>query len=441
MQHIDPQVEPWMLVPFAIVLLAIALAPLIAGRAWEKNINKFIFVLLVSLPTAVFLTYEGFGHHLMHQIFYDYVPFITLLTALFVVTGGLHLHYNTTATPIVNTAVLFVGYGLASVVGTTGAAMLLIRPLLEMNRHRTHKTHTVMFFIAMVANCGGILSPLGDPPLFLLYLRGAPFGWFPTMIPEWAFIGTTLLLTYFLLDTYLYNHKDFMGVRPRGKDEEDEPLSISVGGVINVFFLSAIVFAVAFINPSAIPEMGAEDAPLWLQFLREIILVAIIILSLVATRRRVRRDNHFSWEPIIEVAVLFIGIFITMTPALVFLNDNAAALGISTPREFFYTAGILSSFLDNAPTAVAFHTVAEGLPIAEGTPIVAGVAEPLLRAIALGAVLFGAMTYIGNGPNFMVKAIAEESGVKMPSFFGYIFKFSIPVLLVVYVAMQFIFMR
>lgn len=439
MQNVEPQVEPWMLLPFAVMLLAIALAPLFAGRVWEKNSNKFVFTLLVSLPTAVFLIYEGFGHNLFHQIFYDYLPFIILLCSLFVVTGGLRLHYNTTATPTVNTAVLFVGYGLASVVGTTGASMLLIRPLLEMNRHRTNKVHTVLFFIALVANCGGVLSPLGDPPLFLLYLRGAPFGWFPTLFPEWAFVGATILLIYYLLDTYLYKHRDFMGVRPRGENEEDEPLSISVGGVINIFYLSAIVLAVAFVNPSNIPAMAAEDAPVWLKFMREIILVAIIVLSLISTRRRVRRDNRFSWEPIIEVAILFIGIFVTMTPALEYLNANASMLGVTTPRDFFYSAGVLSSFLDNAPTAVAFHTVAEGLNVAEGVPVVAGVAEPLLRAIALGSVFFGAMTYVGNGPNFMVKAIAEEAGVKMPSFFGYIFKFSLPLLLVVYIVMQIIF--
>ena len=440
MQPVEPKVELWMLAPFVLMLLAIALAPVVARRAWEKNSSKFLFVLLVSLPTMVFLIYEGFGQALLHQMAYDYLPFIILLCSLFVVTGGLRLHYNTTATPTVNTAVLFVGYGLASVVGTTGAAMLLIRPLLEMNRQRHYKAHTVLFFIALVANCGGILTPLGDPPLFLLYLRGASFGWFSTMFAQWAFVGALLMLIYFALDSYLFHRREFIGVRPHGEEEEDEPVHISVSGVINVFYLTAILLAVAFINESRIPAMAAHDAPIWLKFAREIVLVLIIILSLVTTRKKVRRDNHFSWGPISEVAILFIGIFVTMTPALMFLNENAAALGLSHPSQFFYASGALSSFLDNAPTAVAFHSVAGALPIAEGTPVVAGVAEPLLHAIALGAVLFGAMTYVGNGPNFMVKAIAEEEGVEMPSFFGYMFKFSIPVLLIVYIVMQLIFL-
>ena len=432
-------IEPYLLIPFVVMLLSIAIMPLIAPRFWGKNINKLIFVLLIALPTSIMLTRAGLGENLKHQMLYDYIPFIALLAALYVVTGGIHIHYSTTPTPIVNTTIMFIGYGLASVVGTTGAAMLLIRPLLEINRDRAYKIHTILFFIAMVANCGGVLTPLGDPPLFLLYLRGAEFSWFQSLFPQWVFVGSILLIAYMAIDTYIWKHKEIIGVRPRSKDEEDEPIKISCSGAVNLFYLSSILLAVAFINPHEIPTMAAEDAPWYMKFLREIVLGMILLFSVATTREKVRKLNHFSWEPITEVAIMFIGIFVTMTPALIFLNENATSLGITEPWQFFYTSGALSSFLDNAPTAVAFHSVAKALPIAEGAEIVAGVACSMLSAIALGSVLFGAMTYIGNGPNFMVKAVAENDGVRMPSFFGYIFKFSLIILLPTYILMALIF--
>ncbi len=432
-------IEPYLLIPFAIMLLSIAILPLALPRFWGKNSNKLLFVLLVSVPTAIMLSRAGLGENLEHQMLYDYVPFIVLLMALYVVTGGIRINYTTTPRPTVNAAIMFIGYGLASIVGTTGAAMLLIRPLLEINRDRTYKVHTILFFIAMVANCGGVLTPLGDPPLFLLYLRGAEFSWFQTLFPQWVFVGSVLLFVYVIIDTYIWKRKELMGVRPRSESEEDEPIKISFSGSVNLFYLSAILLSVAFINPSQIPAMAADDAAWYMRFLREIVLILIIILSLISTRRRVRRENHFSWEPITEVAILFVGIFVTMTPALLFLNDNAASLGITEPSQFFFASGALSSFLDNAPTAVAFHSVAQALPVTEGTPLVAGISNQLLTAIALGSVLFGAMTYIGNGPNFMVKAVAENDGVRMPSFFGYIFKFSLIILLPTYILMALVF--
>ena len=432
-------IEPYLLIPFAVMLLSIALMPLIAPRFWGKNANKLIFVLVISIPTAIMLSRAGLGENLKHQLLYDYIPFIALLAALYIVTGGIRIHYSTTPRPVVNAAIMFVGYGLASIVGTTGAAMLLIRPLLEINRDRVYKIHTLLFFIAMVANCGGVLTPLGDPPLFLLYLRGAEFSWFQTLFPQWAFVGSVLLAIYLIIDTYIWKYKEIIGVRPRQEDEADEPIKISFSGTVNLFYLSAILLSVAFINPAKIPSIAAEDAPWYMRFLREIVLVTIILLSMISTRKRVRKENHFSWEPITEVAILFIGIFVTMTPALLFLNENAASLGISKPSQFFFASGALSSFLDNAPTAVAFHTVAAGLPMAEGTSVMAGIPVTMLSAIALGSVLFGAMTYIGNGPNFMVKAVAENDGVRMPSFFGYIFKFSLIILLPTYILVALIF--
>ena len=437
--HEIPHIEPYLLIPFGVMLLSIAILPLIVPRFWGKNINKLLFVLVVSIPTTMLLSREGLGENLEHQMLYDYIPFIALLAALYVVTGGIHIHYTTTPRPIVNATIMFIGYGLASLVGTTGAAMLLIRPLLEINRDREYKIHTILFFIAIVANCGGVLTPLGDPPLFLLYLRGADFAWFQTLFPQWVFVGSVLIFLYVVIDTYIWKRKEVIGVRPREESEEDEPIKISFSGAVNLFYLSAILLAVAFINPAEVPAMKAEDAPWYIKFLREIVLGAILLLSIATTREKVRKLNHFSWEPITEIAILFIGIFVTMTPALIFLNENAASLGITEPWQFFFSSGALSSFLDNAPTAVAFHTVAAGLPATEGATIVAGVPEKILSAIALGSVFFGAMTYIGNGPNFMVKAVAENEGVRMPSFFGYIFKFSLVVLLPTYILMALIF--
>ena len=327
-------IEPHLLIPFAVMLLSIAVMPLAFPRFWDKNFNKLIFVLIISVPTAMMLSRAGLAENLKHQMLYDYIPFIALLGALYVVTGGIHIHYSTTPRPIVNAAIMFIGYGLASVVGTTGAAMLLIRPLLEINRDRTYKVHTILFFIAMVANCGGVLTPLGDPPLFLLYLRGAEFSWFQSLFPQWVFVGSILLFVYVVIDTYIWKRKELLGVRPRTESEEDEPIKISFSGAVNLFYLSAILLAVAFINPHEIPAMEKEDAPWYITFLREIVLVTILLLSVISTRRRVRKSNHFSWEPITEVAILFIGIFVTMTPALLFLNENAASLGITTPSQF-----------------------------------------------------------------------------------------------------------
>lgn len=431
----------WILLPFVAMLLCIAIAPLVAEEKWEKNINKFAVSMVLGSVVAIWMVANNnaeneFTHKLVHQMVFDYVPFILLLTALFVVTGGIHVKGDIQATPKVNTLILAIGFVLASLMGTTGAAMLLIRPLLATNSQRKYTTHTVLFFIALVANTGGLLTPLGDPPLFLLYLRGAEFTWFLSLLPIWAFVGISLLVIYFLLDTYYYTKREALEHLMHDAREQ-EPIRID--GNINFLWLACVVASVMFINSGYIPAMGEEHAPIYIKLLREIVLVAIIFLSLYTTKKQVREANHYSWAPIIEVAVLFVGIFATMTPALIYLNANAANLGLTQPWQFYYSAGTLSSFLDNAPTAVAFHSVATGLPMTEGVPMVAGVQEVLLKAIATASVFFGAMTYIGNGPNFMVKAIAEESGLRMPSFFGYMFKFSLVVLLPLYIIIQLIF--
>ena len=310
----------------------------------------------------------------------------------------------------------------------------------------------MLFFTAIVANCGGVLTPLGDPPLFLLYLRGVEFTWFLNLLPQWLFVGGVLLLMYYIADSHYYkNERELLRLlRQRamryGKPIEEpaptveENTKFELKGVVNIFYLLVVIAAVALINPGQIPAMAAEDAQLYMKFLREIVLVAVIVLSILTTRREVREANHFTWTPIVEVAVLFVGIFATMTPAMIYLNSNAASLGLDSPWQFYYSTGLLSSFLDNAPTAVAFYTIATGLPVAEGVATVAGIPVILMKAISLGAVFFGSMTYIGNGPNFMIKSIAEENGIAMPSFFGYIIKFSLIVLLPVYVLVQVIFL-
>ena len=431
----------WSMIPFGLMLLIIAVAPLLTEHWWESNKHKLTITLFIALPTAVCLIMGGMLHEVEHQFFGDYIPFIVLLLSLYVVTGGIHLSGDIAAKPWVNTLFLAVGWLLASIMGTTGAAMLLIRPLLTTNQQRKYKVHTVLFFIALVANCGGLLTPLGDPPLFMLFLRGASFTWFMSMLPQWLFVGVVLLGIYFVADTYFYKKEHWVDIV--ADNNERKPLQLK--GRRNLVFLLGVIMTVAFVNSAYIPEMAIAESPAWLRYLREIILVILSIMSLVKTPHDVRYElNKFSWAPFVEVAVLFFGIFITMTPAIEYLNAHASELGLCGTGEFYYATGALSSFLDNTPTAVALHSVAQGLTpeqmAAFGGNTVAGIPEILLTAICIGAVFFGAMTYIGNGPNFMVKAIAEENGIKMPSFFGYIFTFSLIILLPIYVLVHLIFL-
>jgi membrane protein len=423
MEPIAHEVSAFLLIPFVLMLLSIAIGPVVAGHWWEKNINKLIVALVLGIPTAIILVTQGFGHELQHQVVFDYIPFVLLLGGLFTVTGGIRLSGDIRATPGVNTLFLGIGAILASLMGTTGAAMLLIRPVLETNKQRKHTVHTVLFFIAIVANAGGLLTPLGDPPLFLLYLRGAPFTWFLKLAPEALIIDLVLLATYYIIDRINYAKES---VKDIARDvTEVKPLRLE--GSVNFIWLLGIVASVAFINEQYI-EVIKTGSPYW-KFLREGAIILMMILSLITTKKKVREANRFTWDPILEVAFLFIGIFITMTPALIFLQEHASNMGLHSPLHFFFATGALSGFLDNAPTALAFHSVASGLPQIADAPYVAGIPEILLKAISMGAVLFGSMTYIGNGPNFMVKAIAEAEGIKMPSFFAYMYKFSLIILL------------
>ena len=425
-----------MLIPFVVMLLCIAVLPLIphVGEWWEHNLHKLYVSLILGVPVGIWLCLNGMGMELEHQMIYDYVPFILLLMALFVTTGGICIRGDLKATPLANTIILGLGWVLASFMGTTGAAMLLIRLLLSTIKQRKYKVHTVLFFIAIVANCGGLLSPLGDPPLFLLFQKGTPFMWWmQNMVGEWFVTGALLLIIYYVIDLYYYKKEPLENIRA----DVREARQLRVTGLINIFWLLCVVFSTMFINSTYIPAMGEHDAPWYLKLLREWAFIAIIAASWLTTKKAVRVNNNYSWTPILEVACVFLGIFATMTPALMFLQQHP--LPVQHAWEFVYCTGALSAFLDNAPTAMVFHATATTLPIADGVQAVAGIAPDYLKAISMGAVFFGALTYIGNGPNFMVKSIAEQEGIEMPSFFGYMIKFSLIILLPVYIIVQLIF--
>lgn len=416
------------IIPFALLLTSIAVFPLFWNHFWEQNKNKLIIALILSVPTVIYLFTNNLGDKLFESIAFDYLPFIVLLGSLFTITGGIYLSGDIEAKPTVNSLFLLTGAGLASFIGTTGAAMLLIRPLLQTNKERKHKVHTILFFIALVANCGGLLTPLGDPPLFMMYLRGASFIWFFNLLPFWLLTNGMLLLVYFFVETYLHKKEspqalllDKENIRP-----------IKVEGKLNFVWLIGIVLSVAFLNEQYLPFIKLNE---YYKFIREGSIIAMAILSLLLTPNLTRASNNFTWEPIKEVAYLFLGIFITMVPCLLYLEYNAKTLGVTSTSQFYYFTGLLSSFLDNTPTAVTFHSLALGLGEVSGN-IVAGIPQSLLEAICVAAVFFGSMTYIGNGPNFMVKAVAEENNVKMPSFFGYMFKFSLIVLLPIFIIVE-----
>lgn len=430
-------VPVYSMIPFILMLGAIAVMPLAAGHFWEHNKNKLIVALVLGIPTAIWLLGFGFSHELYHTIVFDYIPFIILLGSLFIITGGIFVEGNIESKPIINSTMLAIGAVIASLMGTTGAAMLLIRPLLHTNKRRQFKVHTVLFFIAIVANCGGLLTPLGDPPLFMMYLRGAEFTWFLNLLPEWFIVNFALILIYFIVDTHFWK-KETDDVKQR---EQTLIKPIKIEGKFNFVWLLGVVLAVAFINPNTMDFLKQNH---YYSFLREGVIILMAYASMKFTPRMTRVSNSFTWEPIVEVAYLFLGIFITMVPCLLYLEQNAEALGVTSPILVYYFTGGLSSFLDNTPTAVTFYSLVKGLAVQDpsimlNTTIIAGIPEVFMKAICVAAVFFGSMTYIGNGPNFMVKAIAESQNVKMPDFFSYMFKFSIIVLLPLFILMQILF--
>ncbi len=425
------------LIPFILMLGSIAILPLVAHHFWESNKNKLIVSLVLGVPMIIWLLANGLVHPLEHAIVYDYIPFIILLGSLFVITGGIFVDGNIEAKPSTNVIFLGIGTVLASFMGTTGAAMLMIRPILSTNRERKYKVHTVLFFIATVANCGGMLTPLGDPPLFMMYLRGAPFFWFSGLVKEWFTVNFAILLIYFLLDTFLYKKED-PAIK---KMDKSQKRPIRLKGMQNFIFLFGVVLSVAFINPNTLDFVKQGHLS---SYLREGVIALMAILSLKFTAQSTRLSNNFSWEPINEVAFLFLGIFITMVPCLEYLELHAMELGITSAKSVYYATGALSGFLDNTPTAVTFYSLVVGLveqnpALLQGVEVIAGIPEHFMEAISVSSVFFGSMTYIGNGPNFMVKAIAESQGINMPDFFSYMIKFSLIVLLPLFIIAQLIF--
>jgi Na+/H+ antiporter NhaD/arsenite permease-like protein len=399
--------------PFALMLLAIAILPLALPHWWEPNRNKLLVSGLLGLP--VLALYLGRRPHALLETGEEYVSFILLLASLYVISGGIRLTGDLEATPLTNTAFLAVGALLASFLGTTGASMLLIRALLQTNRERTRVRHTVIFFIILVSNIGGLLTPLGDPPLFLGYLRGVPFTWTFRLWLPWLLAVGLLLLVYFVWDSLLHPREPIAAIR---RDRSQlEPLRLR--GALNLLWLAGVVLAVAFLHQP------------W----RELSMAALLGLSLWATPRALRRANAFTAYPITEVAVLFFGIFLTMMPTLELLRTRGSELGVREPWQFFWATGILSTFLDNAPTYLTFLSLAQGLRLVDE---VVGVPHAILAGISIGSVFMGANSYIGNAPNFMVKSIAEETGVRMPSFFGYML-YSTAILVPIYLAFTWLF--
>ncbi|TWT31138.1 Citrate transporter [Posidoniimonas corsicana] len=431
----------WTVIPFVLLLGAIAVLPLIpfTEHWWESNLHRFQLATVLGLLT---LAYYGFlhekpieGHFPAHYVAdYDatgfnweeitailgnavaqeYVPFIVLLFSLYTICGGIRIEGDLQANPMTNAIFMGAGGLLASFIGTTGAAMLFIRPLLETNSERKHVVHTVVFFIFIVCNCGGCLLPIGDPPLFLGYLAGVDFFWTMSLWPAWLLCNGLLLVVYLLLDELVYYRRETEAdiTRDIRKIRHMKYMGLGLNGPL----LLGVVAAVAFLDPSkTVP--GTDWHP-WL-YLRELVQLGLVALSLALGSNAVRKANTFNYHAIQEVAALFIGIFICMQPALQILGLNGEYLEanfLNSPSRFYWVTGGLSSVLDNAPTYLVFFKTAQVPGVGGAT---AGVDVNTLTAISLGAVFMGAMTYIGNGPNFMVKAIAEKSGVKMPSFFGY----------------------
>jgi len=435
----------WSIIPFVGLLLSIAILPLVRATAhwWESNRNRLIIALAFG---GVTLAYYGFAYDttkalavLEHAVVAEYVPFIVLLFSLYVISGGICLRGDLAAHPVTNTAFLAVGALAASLIGTTGASMLLIRPLLQTNAERKHVKHTVIFFIFLVSNVGGCLLPVGDPPLFLGYLKGVPFFWTLCLWKEWAFAVGTLLVLYYLWDVLAYRHEDVADIAR----DETERTALTLAGKPNLVLLLGVVLCVAFIKPGEeFLGLGFNAFP----FMRELVMLAFVAVSLRLTPDTIRQANQFNYHAIMEVAALFIGIFISMQAPIEILRASGESLApyLSSPARFFWATGVLSSFLDNAPTYVVFFETAASmtrddapgvLRLIDGTTIM----PAMLTAISLGAVFMGANSYIGNGPNFMVKSIAEQSGVKMPSFFGYM-AYSVGILIPLFLVVMLIFL-
>ena len=434
-------------VPFAGLLLSIALMPLLLANFWHHHYGKVAAAwgLAFLVPFALVFGPAAAGANTVHALFAEYIPFIILLTALFTVSGGIYIRGNLHGSPGLNTAILAIGAVLASFMGTTGASMLLIRPLIRANDHRKHVAHVVVFFIFIVSNAGGSLTPLGDPPLFLGFLKGVDFFWtLQAIFPETLFLVGSLLAIFFVLDSWFYRREELLQ-----QDPTPDSKGIGFDGAINFWLLAAVVGLVLMSglwkSPVSFNIYGTEvGLP---GVVRDLGLLAVTFLSLKITPAKVHADNQFGWAPMAEVAKLFAGIFLTIIPVIAMLKAGvngpfgAVVQAVTKPdgspdvMMYFWITGVLSSFLDNAPTYLVFFNTAGGDPQVLMTTL-----ATTLAAISAGAVFMGANSYIGNAPNLMVKAIAEDRGVKMPSFFGYML-WSGAVLIPLFLVMSFIWFK
>lgn len=437
----------WSCIPFACMLLSIALFPLMAPEFWHHHFGKISAFWAMAMSIPFLMVHKNAAlYEIVHILLADYVPFIILLWSLYTVSGGILLRGTLRGTPLVNTTMLIIGTLLASWMGTTGAAMLMIRPFLRANSNRKSRTFMVVFFIFLVANVGGSLTPLGDPPLFLGFLHGVPFFWTFHVFPHMLMVTILLLTVYFIIDTYTFRKEG-----PAMAEETSAKKPLRLVGIHNFLFLVGIVGSVLMSGIVEWGEINVFGVHRSVQdWVRDGLLILMGILSMLTTPLTVREDNDFTWFPIIEVAYLFIGIFITMIPCLLILkagaNGQLAFLinAVKQPLHYFWVTGALSGFLDNAPTYLTFFNTALGsfypsLPESEAVPLLINEKTIYLEAISAGAVFFGACSYIGNAPNFMVRSIAEEAGTPMPSFFGYIFRYSILFLIPAFIVVTFIF--
>jgi Na+/H+ antiporter NhaD/arsenite permease-like protein len=420
----------WSIGPFVLMLLSIAIIPLLIPRWWDKNTNKLLLSIAVSIPVLTVIVPAA--PHLLLDSMKDYFSFIVLLGALFVISGGIFIKGEMAGTPLVNTVFLAVGAVLANLIGTTGASMLLIRPYLRANHARKHQAHLVIFFIFIVSNVGGALTPLGDPPLFLGFLRGIPFQWTLTLFPIWASAVVALLVIFNFYDQYIFLRDD-LAVHGALAERVQPRRRVHIEGGMNFLFLAGVMAAAVLSGYFAWPR-GVQEG----------IMILMGVLSWYTTPKNIHHANHFHFAAIAEVAALFLGIFVTMIPALEILNARAAAMNLRTPWHYFWLSGSLSSFLDNAPTYLTFTAMASGI-VGSSAENLSGLLQTelgtlLLRAISCGAVFMGANSYIGNGPNFMVKSIAEHHKVKMPSFGGYLI-YSGTILIPLFIILTLIFFR
>lgn len=456
MHNIGELLPVWSIIPFVGMLLSIAIVPLVKPEWWEHNLLKvsILWSLLFLIPFGIAYGAGVLTFNLLEIVLLDYVPFIVLLLGLFVAAGGIALKGTLAGTPKVNLAILLIGTLLASWIGTTGAAMLFIRPIIRANKWREKKAHVVIFFIFMVANIGGSLTPVGDPPLFLGFLRGVPFFWTMKLLPLMLMNIAILSILFFIIDTRAYKKELAAGRSPEDVMASGEKEPLKIEGAHNFMFIGMIVFTVILngklgmmdslkdANGVTVGLDVFEGIRLQINWFVQIIFILIAaLLSMKTTKKSTRELNAFTFAPIKEVAELFIGIFITMIPALALLHAHGAELGLNEPWHFFWATGVLSSFLDNAPTYLVFMTTAASLGSTVGLNTAVGTILPInLIAVSAGAVFMGANTYIGNAPNFMVKAIAEENKIKMPSFFGYML-WSISILIPIFILDTLIFLR